>query len=79
MVQLLPSAAADCHTKSQQCGMLNRPLSKRKAWVVTDIIRKENVYNPAAAAEAAAKLVEQQRQIGQRNDTSRGFAASGLL
>lgn len=55
---------------------LYRPISKNKAWRVTEIIRREKVYDPVAAAEAAAMHVEQQTQ--QTGSPSRGFAASVL-
>lgn len=56
-----------------------RPISKRKAWVVTEIIRREKVYDPAAAAQAAAEQVSKMQQARQDQSlTSRGFAASAI-
>ena len=61
----------------QQCRY--RPISKRKAWVVTEIIRRENVYDPAAAAQAAAQQVPSMQQATQdASMSSRGFAASAI-
>jgi len=41
-----------------ECGARGRrPLSKRKAWKMTDILVKEHVYDPAAAAADSAALL----------------------
>ncbi|XP_078435938.1 uncharacterized protein LOC144706780 [Wolffia australiana] len=32
----------------------SRPLSKRKRWVVAEILKRANIYNPAAASAASA-------------------------
>ena len=75
-------AVFDCWLLSQVHTRLNlirtalhRPISKNKAWRVTEIIRREKVYDPVAAAETAAKHVAQQTQLV---SSSRGFAASAL-
>ena len=66
----------DIEPHSQCCC---RPISKRKAWVVTEIIRRENVYDPAAAAQAAAQQVPSMQQATQdASMSSRGFAASAI-
>ena len=39
-----------------------RPLSKRKAWKLSDIVRKESVYDPAAAAAASEQRLQERAQ-----------------
>ena len=46
---------------------------------MTEIIRRENVYDPAAAAQAAAQQVPSMQQATQDASMSpRGFAASAI-
>lgn len=74
------------HDEENTCRMgdtvridMSRPISKRKAWVVSEIIRRENVYDPAAAAQAAAQHVSDMQQVTQDASLSgRGFAASAV-
>ncbi|KAL3154416.1 hypothetical protein ABBQ32_013889 [Trebouxia sp. C0010 RCD-2024] len=74
------------HDEENKCNMgdtvrinMSRPISKRKAWVVTEIIRREKIYDPAAAAQAAAEQVSKMQQARQDQSlTSRGFAASAI-
>lgn len=74
------------HDEENKCNMgdtvrihMSRPISKRKAWVVTDIIRREKVYDPAAAAEAASQHVSAMQQATQdASMAARGFAASAV-
>ena len=42
-----------------------RPLSKRKAWKLSDIVRKENVYDPAAAALASEQRLQERAAAAQ--------------
>uniref|UniRef100_A0A1J3IUN1 Small ribosomal subunit protein uS17c n=1 Tax=Noccaea caerulescens TaxID=107243 RepID=A0A1J3IUN1_NOCCA len=37
----------------------SRPLSKRKNWIVAEIIKKARIYSPQAAAAAALNFSEQ--------------------
>ncbi|KAK9825557.1 hypothetical protein WJX74_005923 [Apatococcus lobatus] len=39
----------------------SRPISKMKAWRLTEILRREPQYDAAAAAEAACRQTEQRR------------------
>ena len=65
--------------KNLVCVLPCRPISKRKAWVVTEIIRREKVYDPAIAAQAAAQQVSNLQQATQDASLSgRGFAASRI-
>lgn len=74
------------HDEENKCNMgdtvridMSRPISKRKAWVVTEIIRRENVYDPAAAAQAAAEQIPSMQQATHdASMSSRGFAASAI-
>lgn len=72
------SLKIDAIHKLKLVSCLYRPISKRKAWKVTEIIRREKVYDPVAAAEAAAAHVKQQQQMQQTEPLNRGFAASAL-
>lgn len=74
------------HDEENKCNMgdtvrihMSRPISKCKAWKVTEIIRREQVYDPVAAAEAAAAHVRQQQQMQQAAGVNRGFAASASV
>ncbi|EIE26739.1 hypothetical protein COCSUDRAFT_52442 [Coccomyxa subellipsoidea C-169] len=77
------------HDENNDCRMgdivrihISRPLSKNKTWRMTDILRRERVYD----AEAAAKEAEQRPSdlppsLGgsQPGNLNRGFAASAVL
>jgi hypothetical protein len=51
-----------------------RPLSKRKAWVLADIVQRAKVYDASAASQAGAGALQM------RNGAvpARGFAAAVL-
>lgn len=74
------------HDEDNKCNMgdtvrinMSRPISKRKAWIVTEIIRREKVYNPAVAAQAAAQQISNLQQARQEASLAgRGFAASAI-
>lgn len=74
------------HDEDNKCNMgdtvrinMSRPISKNKAWVVTEILRREKVYDPAAAAQAAAQQVSNLQQATQGASLgTRGFAASAI-
>lgn len=42
-----------------------RPLSKRKAWKLSDIVRKEHVYDPDAAAVASEQRLQEREAAAQ--------------
>ena len=59
-----------------------RPISKRKAFTVTNIIHKAKVFDPAAAEARAKDVVTQKNEEAKQraNQTfgiHRGFAAAG--
>jgi hypothetical protein len=53
------------------CLNMDRPISKKKAWVVTDILRRQRVLGVEPAAQSLSKRV---------GDTggAQGFAASAV-
>ena len=54
-----------------------RPISKRKAFTVAEVIRRERVYNPEEAAAKAREIIADHERAKQQK-LSQGFAASGL-
>jgi small subunit ribosomal protein S17 len=57
-----------------------RPLSKNKSWRMTDILRREKVYDAEAAArsEAVYQTSPSARGKGLQGGVNMGFAASAL-
>ncbi len=54
---------------------VGRPLSKRKAWVLADIVQRARVYDAAKAAQGGSALLQSPSNIA---TAARGFAASAV-
>eukprot|EP00891_Asterochloris_glomerata_P001141 jgi/Astpho2/1141/Aster-x0047 len=60
---------------------ISRPLSKNKTWVVSDIVRREKVYDAKAAAAAVQFRLSEHSQTGIASANppiNRGFATSAI-
>lgn len=60
-----------------------RPLSKRKAFKVTQIIHKAKVFDAAAAEARAKEMIAEKNELAKQTELDtfgihRGFAASGV-